>query len=102
LFWLQVFFLNPSQQVEENLPVLPDWTNLVFNEVLQRIIELFDPDETSMEDIFGTFDIDNTGYITLEEFEETLRNLGFDGSIFFHYCYCCFNFNFQGRDSCIN
>jgi quinol-cytochrome oxidoreductase complex cytochrome b subunit len=31
-----VFFSNPSDQVEEKLPVVPDWTNLFFAEIIQR------------------------------------------------------------------
>ena len=34
-----VFFLNPTDQEEGRLPPVPDWTNLVFREVLERIRE---------------------------------------------------------------
>jgi len=73
-----VFYLNPSEQVEEKLPPLPDWTNLVFREVMQRLVEKFGG-TASMRDIFAAFDRDHTEYITPDEFEEALRQLGFDG-----------------------
>eukprot|EP01039_Chlorochromonas_danica_P009234 gene9234-10196_t len=42
-----VFFLNPSRQQSHLLPPLPDWTNLVYAELLQRIVCKFAPPEIS-------------------------------------------------------
>ena len=75
---LQVFYLNPSEQVAEKLPPLPDWTNLVFQEVMQSLVEKFGG-ATSMRDIFATFDRDSTETITLADFEDALKMLGFEG-----------------------
>eukprot|EP01036_Dinobryon_divergens_P031598 gene31598-41028_t len=73
-----VFYLNPSEQVAEKLPPLPDWTNLVFQEVMQSLVEKFGG-ATSMRDIFATFDRDSTETITLADFEDALKKLGFEG-----------------------
>ncbi len=73
-----MFYLNPSDQVAEKLPPLPDWTNLVFQEVMQRLVEKFGG-AASMRDIFATFDRESTEAITLAEFEDALKMLGFDG-----------------------
>ena len=75
-----MFYLNPSDQVAEKLPPFPDWTNLVFQEVMQRVVEKFGG-TTSMRDIFATFDRDSTETITLAEFEDALKMLGFDGYV---------------------
>eukprot|EP01041_Mallomonas_annulata_P008789 gene8789-18181_t len=32
-----IFFLNPSEQVQERLPPVPDWTSLVFRELRSRL-----------------------------------------------------------------
>lgn len=76
----QVFYLNPSEQVAEKLPPFPDWTNLVFQEVMQRLVEKFGG-ATSMRDIFATFDRDSTETISLADFEDALKMLGFEGCV---------------------
>lgn len=72
-----VFYLNPSEQTPERLPPLPDWTNLVFFEVFQRILAEFGAD--NMRDAFSRFDQDSSNYITREEFSSALARLGFFG-----------------------
>lgn len=75
--------------MEEKLPPVPDWTNLVFREVMQRIVDKFEG-AASMRDVFACFDRDQTEYITLEEFEDALKSLGFDG--------CVLLFRYKGDD----
>ena len=72
-----VFFLNPSDQAEEKLPPIPDWTNLVFTEIIQKFVTVYGT--TTMFDIFRALDTDQSNTISLQEFEETLNNLGFVG-----------------------
>lgn len=72
-----VFFSNPSDQVESRLPALPDWTNLVFRELHQRVI--FTVGSSSMRDAFTVFDHDNSSFISPDEFASALRKLGFLG-----------------------
>jgi hypothetical protein len=47
---------------------------------MQRLVEKFGG-AASMRDIFAAFDRDHTEYITPDEFEVALRQLGFDGSV---------------------
>jgi endonuclease/exonuclease/phosphatase family metal-dependent hydrolase len=72
-----VFFCNPSDQVESRLPSLPDWTNLVYRELQQRIAA--ELGTSSMREAFSIFDQDNTNYVTREAFKNALQRLGFDG-----------------------
>lgn len=72
-----VFYSNPSDQVEEKLPALPDWTNLVYRELMQKIVDQQGP--SNMRDIFALFDHDNTNFITKEQFESTIKKIGFFG-----------------------
>ncbi len=72
-----VFYLNPSDQVEARLPVLPDWTNLVFREVYQRIVAEVGTD--NMRELFSAFDQDKSNFVTPEEFKAELNKLGFQG-----------------------
>jgi len=71
-----VFFLNPSDQTEERLPPVPDWTDLVFRELMQQIVEK-GYGGNSMQDVFAAFDEDASKTITREEFAATLSKLGF-------------------------
>eukprot|EP01038_Epipyxis_sp_PR26KG_P005243 gene5243-7288_t len=73
-----VFYLNPSEQVEEKLPEeIPDWTNLVFKEMKQRMLDKFGT--SNMKEAFSKFDSDTSNHITTEEFKEALGSLGFVG-----------------------
>jgi hypothetical protein len=36
-----IFYLNPSMQTSERLPALPDWTNLVYYELSQKLFALY-------------------------------------------------------------
>lgn len=72
-----VFYLNPSEQTPDKLPRLPDWTNLVFYEVFQRILVEYGAD--NMRDVFSNFDQDSSNYITKDEFVQALEKLGFLG-----------------------
>mmetsp|Transcript_9316 Transcript_9316/g.15438 ORF Transcript_9316/g.15438 Transcript_9316/m.15438 type:complete len:882 (-) Transcript_9316:1988-4633(-) len=72
-----IFYLNPSDQVEDRLPPLPDWTNLVFQELMQKIVD--NNGATSVRDVFAAFDLDASDGVTREEFAETIRRLGFMG-----------------------
>lgn len=113
-----VFFLNPSAQSADRLPPIPDWTNLVFREVLERIRERqntsdkwdvaaarvsasasasgngnghghghgqgpvwarsIDMDnEGTLKRAFADFDEDKSQFVTREEFEAALLELGF-------------------------
>ena len=36
-----VFYCNPSEQEEETIAPIPDWTNLVYREIIERIIERY-------------------------------------------------------------
>ena len=77
-----VFFLNPNDQIIERLPPIPDWTNLVFREVMERIrergtrLELED-EKTALTEIFNEIDKDKSMFLTREEFEVGLLELGF-------------------------
>lgn len=74
-----VFFSNPSGQVPDKLPPVPDWTLLVFRELRQRLGEKLgnSSDPASLREIFAAFDLDNTSYITRDEFRTALHRLGF-------------------------
>lgn len=77
-----VFFLNPNDQIMERLPPIPDWTNLVFREVMERIrergtrLELED-ERTALSEVFNELDKDKSMFLTREEFEAGLLELGF-------------------------
>lgn len=73
-----VFFSNPSDQIEEKLPaILPDWTNLVFRELMQKIVTEYGGN--SLRDVFSIFDQDHSNYISNAEFAAALNRLGFQG-----------------------
>ncbi|KAJ1429451.1 hypothetical protein B484DRAFT_396351 [Ochromonadaceae sp. CCMP2298] len=72
-----IFFHNPSEQVAERLPPLPDWTNLVFREVLHRIVHL--DGAATAQSAFSAFDADGSSKVSREEFAQTIRDLGFVG-----------------------
>jgi hypothetical protein len=71
IFVDHVFYLNPSEQTEEQLPPLPDWTNLVYRELMQRILD--QRGEVTMGEIFSTFDEDGSNFVSREEFRAALR-----------------------------
>ena len=74
-----IFYINPSNQEEdalENVPV-PNWMNLVFNELMEKIIK--DYGTLSMREIFSTFDQDKSTYISRDDFRQSLKQLGFIG-----------------------
>jgi hypothetical protein len=73
-----VLYSNPSEQGKDNLPPFPDWTNLVYREIIQRVITVYGTD--NMRDIFGMFDMDNTSYIEKDDFVAAIQKLGFDGT----------------------
>ena len=83
-----VFYSNPSDQIEEKLPILPDWTNLFLKEIIERVINKKKDSGTdigaegkgsSVSEIFSAFDIDGDEFVTRDEFAETLKYLGFHG-----------------------
>ena len=92
-----MFFLNPSAITEDNLPPIPDWTNLVFNELFVRISENYKEKhgyavndgqnalspltmtDTAREEIFSTFDKDQSGEISKDEFIAALKSYDFMG-----------------------
>ena len=74
-----VFYSNPSDQIEEKLPILPDWTNLFFNEIIQRILAMKGEGGVTVRDIFTSFDQDGSKYVTREEFVSAIKRLGFAG-----------------------
>lgn len=50
-----IMYLNPSEQTEDRLPSLvPDWTDLVFKELMQRIIA--QRGSASAREVFSSFD----------------------------------------------
>lgn len=80
-----VFYLNPADQTADLLSPVPDWTNLVFREVLEKIrekqgkgeqLELLEP-SADMRRAFEEFDEDKSQFITAAEFEAALLQLGF-------------------------
>ena len=78
-----VFYSNPSQQIEEKLAALPDWTNLFLNEIIQRIVKEKSNDSegsgSSVAEIFSAFDGNKDKTVSRQEFAETLGRLGFSG-----------------------
>ena len=93
-----VYYSNPSDQVEEKLSALPDWTNLFLNEIIQRIVKEKEknkrgdgdgdggdtssdksPSGSSVAEIFSVFDVNKDKTVSREEFTQTLRRLGFSG-----------------------
>jgi len=73
-----IFYLNPSDQTKELLPPLPDWTNLVWREIMQRIVDQ-KGGAASTREVFRSFDQDGSSYVTREEFKTALLSLGFVG-----------------------
>lgn len=72
------FFLNPSEEIEEKLPKeVPDWTDLVYRELMKRIIDR--NGNSSMLDIFSQFDQDRSNYVSRDEFSAALAKFGFTG-----------------------
>lgn len=71
-----VFYLNPSDQVEELLPPVPDWTDLVFRELLQKVVG---EANKTMEAVFSEFNQDDETHISREAFARSLAKLGFSG-----------------------
>lgn len=72
-----IFYSNPSKQTSDNLPPVPDWTNLVFREVFQTIVDRYGTD--SLRSAFSDFDQSGSAYIDRELFKQALINLGFMG-----------------------
>jgi hypothetical protein len=72
-----IFYCNPSDQVEEKLPIVPDWTNLFFNEIVQKIVN--GTRGVSIADIFSSFDSDGSNNVSRDEFVAGLQKLGFGG-----------------------
>ena len=72
-----VFYLNPSDQTEEMLEVVPvpDWTNLVFRELKEKIIATYGMG--NFYEAFRSFDMEDNEYITKEQFSIAVRKLGF-------------------------
>ena len=72
-----VFYLNPSDQTEEMLEVVPvpDWTNLVFRELKEKIVAAYGMG--NFYEAFRSFDMDEREYITKEQFSIAVRKLGF-------------------------
>ena len=70
-----VFYSNPSDQTAEKLPPVPDWTNLVFRELLDGIIRKYGPE--GILEAFQEFDGDNSEFISREEFASAIRQMGF-------------------------
>lgn len=73
-----IFYLNPSEQTEARLPPVPDWTNLVFRELINHIVKKYG-EVITMGEVFRKFDQDNSTFVTPEEFEQALKSLGFVG-----------------------
>lgn len=74
-----VFFSNPSEQIKENLPPIPDWTNLVYQELYKKIVEQNGNRTMSILEIFKEFDQDKSSFVTREEFKSAINKLGFTG-----------------------
>eukprot|EP01040_Poterioochromonas_malhamensis_P002542 gene2542-2703_t len=73
-----IFYLNPSEQHEKKgFKTTPDWTNLVYQELMEKIQSKYIGQ--TLRDVFNTFDQDNSNYITKEEFMIALEKLGFIG-----------------------
>lgn len=72
-----IFYLNPSDQTEDRLdPIpVPDWTNLVFRELKEKIIAQYGIG--NFYEAFRSFDRDDTNYISKEEFSLAINQLGF-------------------------
>jgi hypothetical protein len=69
-----IFFLNPTEQLANRLPPIPDWTNLVYREIFLKMTE--SKEIRTIQDIFENFDTANKSFITLEEFKNALITLG--------------------------
>ena len=74
-----VMYLNPADQTEEKLPLLPDWTNLVFREIMEKMTLKYDGQQDVIKNLFSDFDQDSTNYVSKEEFTQALKKLGFSG-----------------------
>jgi len=86
-----VFFLNPSEQVFDRLPPVPDWTNLVFRELRARLTQSANATAASsstpslstrnesdfFREIFAEFDLNGDNYLSMEEFQAALVRLGY-------------------------
>lgn len=72
-----IFYCNPSEQTTDNLPPVPDWTNLVFREVFQTICDRYGAD--SVREAFFDFDMSGSAYVDRDKFREALNELGFIG-----------------------
>jgi mRNA deadenylase 3'-5' endonuclease subunit Ccr4 len=72
-----VFYQNPSDQTEDRLDLVPvpDWTNLVFRELKEKIIAAYGMG--NFYEAFRSFDSDGTDYVSKEEFSRAILNLGF-------------------------
>jgi Ca2+-binding EF-hand superfamily protein len=72
-----VFFSSPRDQGAQQAAAAPDWTDVVYREVLQRVGQQLGTD--SLRDLFAHFDADRCNYVTRVEFERALRGAGFGG-----------------------
>lgn len=72
-----IFYQNPSAQTEDSLVTIPvpDWTNLVFRELKEKIIARYGIG--NFYEAFRSFDSDESDYISKEEFSAAIRQLGF-------------------------
>lgn len=73
-----IFFSNPSSQIESQLPPIPDWTNLVYRELINRLVSKYG-EFITMGEVFAKFDVDGSSFVTREKFRNALAMLGFSG-----------------------
>ena len=77
-----VMFLNPADQTVEKLPLLPDWTNLVFREIIEKMTVKYGRQsgrEDVIKNLFSEFYQDNMNYVSKDDFIRALQKLGFSG-----------------------
>tara|TARA_A100001015_G_scaffold320234_1_gene445884 strand:+ start:1497 stop:3149 length:1653 start_codon:yes stop_codon:yes gene_type:complete len=74
-----VMYLNPSDQKEELLGPLPDWTNLVYREMYEEIVQRYPTSVDAIREAFKSVDQDKNNALSIDEFRELLSSLGFTG-----------------------
>jgi Ca2+-binding EF-hand superfamily protein len=77
-----IMFLNPADQTVEKLPLLPDWTNLVFREIIEKMTVKYGRQsgrEDVIKNLFSEFYQDNMNYVSKDDFIRALQKLGFSG-----------------------
>jgi hypothetical protein len=74
-----VMFLNPSDQQLDKLGPVPDWTNLVYQELHKEIVDRHPEAVDAMREVFNAADQNKNNALSKDEFENLLKTLGFTG-----------------------